>query len=366
VNLDIQLEAHKKLQLAIHVLNLDDTQVEPHHRELISLKNASTRELSSKLGPAEALADRVCAAHGFEAAETAYTRILNVYRMMDIKAWHEVHSLLLKMANNFWKVGERLRAENLLWEALELGEIPREAQESDLKILKNIAKSLTWTSQELSKAVQNIFIGPVSSKLTLSLPPLQRMMESKYASDVVGNVFQTGPLAHFGDPTPPVIGSVEAIRGILQMISEADLQATDLHGRSPLYMATDLQKEHFGLALLYYATEFPSISRRKLTNARDKFGQTILGIATLRRCSLQYIGALIDYGAEVDPETLTESVLTPLQAASWLGYFEIVDLLLTHGAQPGWIFPGSKTSETLAQEAGHDEIVQRLQSHVAG
>jgi ankyrin repeat protein len=192
------------------------------------------------------------------------------------------------------------------------------------------------------------------------------MMESKYASDVVGNVFQKRPLTDAGGVFPPILGGIEAIREVIEMVPQEDLQATDLHGRSPLFMATDLQKEPFGLALLLHAADHLSIPRRQFTNARDKSGQTILGIAILRCCSLEYIEALIDYGAEVDPETLMEMAFTPLQIASWLGYSGIVDLLLGHGAQPGRIWPGSKTPEELAQEAGHNDIVDKLQSHGAG
>lgn len=367
-DLDVEVEARKQLQLGIEYLERNNRQLEPHYGEMTSLKNASTRVLSSKLVPAEAWADRVYAAHEIEAAENAYTRILNVYRMMDIKAWHEVHGLLLKMANISWKMGEPVRTENLLWEALELGGIHRQAQQSDLRLLKNLARSLPRTSKEISKVVQDMVIGPMSSNLTMSLPPVQRMMESKYASDVVGNIFQTGSLATLELFSPPIIGGMEAIRKVIQEVPEADLLAADSHGRTPLYMATDLQKERFGLALLLHTAGLPNISPKQFTNARDKFGQTILGIATWRRCSLEYMESLIDHGAEVDPETLTEFVLTPLQVASGLGYSEIVDLLLRHGAKPGRIYPGpeSKTPETLAQDAGHVDIVQKLQSYVAG
>jgi hypothetical protein len=365
-DLDVQVEALKNIQLAMEYLETNDRQGEPHYGEMYSLKNAGTRELSSKLGLAESLTDRIYEAGEIGAAERAYTRILSVYRMMDIKAWYEVHSLLVKMANIFWKFGEPFRAEKLLWEALELGEIPRQAREADFKVLKSLATSLSRTSKDLSRLVQDMVIGPISSKLTMFLPPLQRMMESKYASDVMGNVFQTGPLTDAEGVFPPILGGVEAIREVIGMVPQADLQATDLHGRSPLFMATDLQKEHFGLALLLHAAEHPSIPRRQFTNARDKSGQTTLGIAILRRCSLEYIAALIDYGAEVDPETLMEFVLTPLQIASCLGYSDIVDLLLEHDAQPGRIWPGTKTPEALAREAGHNHIVDKLQSHVAG
>jgi hypothetical protein len=365
-NLDVQVEALKKIHLAIEYLETNNRQNEPHYREMYSVKNASTRELSSKLGLAESLADRVYGSGDTEAAESAYTEILNVYRMMDIKAWHEVHGLLVKMANIFWKTGKPLRAEKLLWEDLELGDIPRQAQQTDLKVLKSLARSLSRTSKDLSGVVQDMVIGPIPSKLAMSLPPLQRMLESKYASDVVGNVFQTGPLTDIGDLFPPIVGGIEAIQEVIQMFPEADLQATDLHGRTPLFMATDLQKEHFGLALLLHAGKVPSIPRRQFTNARDKFGQTTLGVATWRRCSVEYIEALIDHGAEVDPETLMEFVMTPLQTASWLGYSEIVDLLLRHGAEPGRIWPGTETPEALAKDAGHDDVVEKLQSYAAG
>ena len=347
--------------------------MEPLYQDLSSLRNASTRELSTMLSLTEVLADRVYAACEKEEslyiysrllAEGAYTLILDVYRKLDIKAWHELRGLLRKMAKVFWN-REPLRAENFLWQALELG-FPRQAQEIDIKILKNLAKSLSRSSDKLSKIIQDMLVGH-----ELSIPPLQRMMKSRYASQVVGNVFQTGSLAGFDGltPIPPIVGGIEAIRRVVCMFSEEHMQAVDLLGRSPLFMATELRKENFGQSLLLRAAELAELehlSLQRFTNTRDKSGQTILGIATWKGCSLQYIENLIGHGAEVDPETLMEYVFTPLQAASLMGREDIVDLLLRHGADPLRVAPNGQTAETLAHAAGHEGTVGRLHTHVGG
>ena len=364
-NLYKEADVLKKIQLTIEHLESNGRQGEPHYQNMISLKNAGTRELSANLALAESLADRVRTAGETDAAENAYNRILNVYRMLPIKAWHEVNGLLVKLANIFWE-NEPLRAENLLWETLELGHLPHQARKNDLNILRRLARSLPRTSEALSRVVQDLDIDPIPSNLTTPFPPLQRMMESKYARDVMGNVFQTGRLTDVEGLVPPITGGIDAIREVLREVSHVDLQTPDIQGRSPLFMAADLQKEHFGLALMLHVAELPNISRIRFTNARDIYGQTILGIAVWRGCSLEFIETLIDHGAEVDPETLLESVWTPLQAAAWLGNSEVVDLLLRHSAQPGRVWRGTKTAEALAQQAGHHELAQLLQSHVSG
>jgi hypothetical protein len=307
------------------------------------------------LSLARPLADRVEAAGDMDLAENAYTRILNLYRAMDVDDHYNVRSLLRKLANMSWKMGDDQRAENFMWEALVRRDVPLQAYQGDLDLLKDLARSLSRTSKELSKVIQSTVIGPQPPDFISPLPPLQRMMESDYAAKAAGNLLSSGP---FSDPSgplgSPIVGGVEAVNELVREFPKGDLDARDLTGRTPLYLAGYLRKEGLGIALINCAGEIPGLLFR-FVNARDHTGQTVLSTSICSNCSLPFIKILIEKGAEVDPSTSTISpAWTPLQAASWVGSLEIVDLLLNRGARLENIYPGSHT------ERGYDDIVRRL------
>ena len=362
--MDLRANAARKLQIAVEFLERDQRQHEQHYAQLLELKYANTREILLLMAPAESLADRVVEAGDTEAGEIAYTRLLNAYRVLETKQLHEVRGLLLKMARFFWNIGEPLRAEQFCWEALELREFPLRAQECDVEVLKCLARSLRQTSKDLCNVFQSSVIEPVPACFSSPLPPLQRMMESEYASTVEGNVFQTGVFLDDSCISParsPILGGMDAILQVLQEFSLSDLEMRDLHFRSPLYLAAALQKEALGHALMTRASEIGGMTER-LTNTRDISGQTVLGISIVNGCSLSFIEALIDNGAEVDPDALSPAPLTPLQAAALLGRTDVVDLLLERGAGADRVYPGNPIPEKLARVGGHDKIAERLRA----
>jgi hypothetical protein len=352
------METLKELHSAIEYLEISSIQNEMHYAKLLALKYASVRELWLMLAPVESLADRVAAAGNLEAAESAYSRVLDAYGALDTESFHEVRGLRLKMADFYIKMDAPICAERLLWEALDLRESPARAHKSDLEVLKRLARSLPQTSHDLSTVFESSVVEPTSCNSS-PFPPLHRMIGSEYASKVEGNIFQTGPVLERYWPQNSLVGGMEAVMEVLQEFSYSDLETRDIHGRSPLYLASLLQKEAIGCALMTRASECEGMARR-MTNARDVSGQTVLGIGILNGCSLSFIKALIENGAELDPEPLMPSPLTPLQAASWLGLSETVDLLLDHGAEVDRVFPGNKTAEILALEGGHNEIAERI------
>jgi hypothetical protein len=351
------MEMLKELHSAIEYSESSSMQDEMHCAKL--LYNASVRELWLMLAPVESLADRVAAAGNLEAAESAYSRVLDAYRALDTESFHEVRGLRLKMADFYIKMDAPMCAERLLWEALDLRESPARAHKSDLEVLKRLARSLPQTSNDLSTAFESSVVEPTSRNSFSPFPPLHRMIKSEYASKVEGNIFQTGPIVERYWPQDSLVGGMEAVMEVLQEFSYSDLETRDIHGRSPLYLASLLRKEAIGYALMTRASECEGMARR-MTNARDASGQTVLGIGIMNGCSLPFIKALIDNGAELDPEPLMPSPLTPLQAASWLGLSETVDLLLDRGAEVDRVFPGNKTAEILALEGGHNEIAERI------
>jgi len=187
------------------------------------------------------------------------------------------------------------------------------------------------------------------------------MMESGYASSVTGNLFWRGALHDLIEAPSSenlIVGGLAAIVDFLKVLPNSDLIARDFDGRSPLGKAAVQRMEAFGLGLMMRAKEIPGFSRR-LMDARDFLGNTVLGISICYDCSLPFLEALIDYGAEVNPDALP-SIWTPLQTASWFGYSAIVELLLRHGAKKDGGFPGAKSALDLAQDRGHNDVVQLL------
>lgn len=357
--IDIQVDVSKKLQSIINSLK-SNLQEEVRYTQFLEIKYTNARELLFMLSPAESLADRVEAAGDLEAAENAYNRILNAYRTLHTKHWHEIRGLLLKLATMFWRSSEPLRTEALLWEALELPSGP--ARNSDLELLKLLARSLRKTCDDLSRVLQSMVIQPIPAFPPSPFPPLHRMLESKYALKAQGNIFQMGPFMSekgYSSTEDFVPGGLDAVLELLGEFSDSDLEMRDIHGRTPLYLASTLRMEALGCGLLVRASEVDEMAW-KMANARDLSGQTVLGISIKSRCSLEFIRTLIDNGAEVDPALMPIpfNPLSPLQLASSLGANDIVALLLSRGADPNRVYPESKTAKMLAQEAGHFEIVE--------
>jgi len=89
---------------------------------LLRSKNAQDVTILSLLKLAVPLADSLAAESGCsDSAEVAYMRMVTAYRrlgILDVDAWYEGQSLLRKMADMCWKVGDGHRAEKFAWDAL--------------------------------------------------------------------------------------------------------------------------------------------------------------------------------------------------------------------------------------------------------
>ena len=79
----------------------------------------------------------------------------------------------------------------------------------------------------------------------------------------------------------------------------------------------------------------------------------------------EIIRLLIQHGAKVNPET-KYSDLTPLHMAAWLGYQNLVDVLLEHGADPNAEDREKTTPLHQAAFFGRTEIVKKLLAKGAG
>jgi len=361
----MQVEATNKLQFALDYLVENGRQSEIIYTELLSSRNANVRILTLMPAQAEALADRLAGYGEIEVAEAAYNRILDAYRAfkkLDIKAWHETKSLLKKLADMLWNTGEPIRAENLLWEALTLRDIPEEALPSDLDLLKNLAASLSKTCVDISRSIQSIVDGAIPTYLTSPFPPLQCMMQSSFASTVSGSPFHKGesPDPSIAQNVSPILGGMETVMDFLRVLPIEALEVRDIYGQSPFYMASSLGMEGLGRGILLRLAEVSGRGIQYHLNNRDLMGQTVLGASIRARCSLSYLRFLIENGARVDPDPLKELPWTPLQAAAMAGLADVVRLLLDNGAEVERVYPGNQTPLALAAQGGHADVIQQL------
>jgi len=366
----MQVEVTMKLQNAL------DYSIPGLHRnedvtaELFSSRNANVRILTLMLAQAEVLADRLAGCGETEAAEAAYYRILNAYsefRKLDTKAFNQTKVLLEKLADMLWSTGEHIRAVNLVWEALSLRDVPGQALPSDLDLLKRLAGWLPRTCSDISKSIQSTVDGLIPPHLLSPFPPLQCMMQSSFAS-IVSGPFHRGdfPGTSITQNVPPNLGEIDTVMDFLLVLPVEALEARDVYGQSPFYMASSLRMEGLGRGILRRLAETSAQDTQHHLNNRDLSGQTVLGASILGGCSLQYVRFLIECGSHVDPMPLMPLPFTPLQAAAMSGSLDIVCLLLDNGAEVDRVWPGNPTPLTLAENAGHAEVVQRLSNTIIG
>jgi ankyrin repeat protein len=360
--IDLRQEALSKLDedIANHVVD-GDHERQTRFKTLYQARNVIFHKVLGMLHLAKDLAVRVEEAGNTTEAYIAYTRVLEGYYTLDMPACYEIRTILIRMAKLLWTLGDEYRAQSLAWRALGSRDQLHRAQESDLEVLKDIAKSLLRTFPVLSQLIQIEMIGQVPCNCNSLLPPLHAMVESNYASQVPGNVLQSGfhPTAtNDNTPASPIVGGVHAIMELLGEFTDADLDARDFNRQTLLHLAALRCKEGLGYAMMIRA-KYDARLLHRMVNARDKSGQTVLTVAISSGCSLTFITALLDNGAEYEPGTMPEA-RTPLQAACSIGSLEIVDLLLTRGASFDNAYPGSGNPYTIAQEQGHFDIADRL------
>ena len=362
--IDTRLAASRKLEEKIqNISGWVEAEYEEYRISLRTAKDAIHSETLDTLHRSKPLVDAIEEAGELQEAENSYTRMLASYRAMGINRSYEVRGILVKLAKIAWKMGADQRAQNFAFEALDCREIPPRAHVSDLELLKDLARSLARTCNEIPAVVQSVVLGNAPSDFSSPWPPLQQLMESDYAKNVAGNLFWSGEFldATLPSPNPPqnlIVGGIDAIVELLGEISPANLIARCPNGYTPLYKAATMQKEGLGHAIMIRAKETPRLLIR-ITNERDFLGQTILGTSIWHDCSLAFVAKLIENGAEVNPETIG-TIWTPLQIASCRGLFSMVELLLNNGARVDHLPPGTETAIELALNHNHHDIAQRL------
>ena len=367
--IDLRQEALSRLDNDILSIDVIDGDYEGRSRfdTLYETREAIFHRVLGMLHLTKELAVRVEEAGASSQAYIAYTRVLEVYRALNMSACYEMRITLIRMANLLWTVGDEYRAQMLAWQALESRDHLRQAQQSDLDLLKDIAKSLLKTFPQVSQLIQSEMVYQEVCVCKSLLPPLHAMIESNYASQVPGNVLQSGfhPAVSDDPPTEsPIVGGLKAVQELLGGFTDAHLEERDFNRQSLLHLVALRCKEGLGQAIMLRAKHDPRLLHR-LVNARNKLGQTVLTVAIANGCSLTFITALLNNGAEHEPSTMPLA-MTPLQEACFVGSLEVVKLLVTRGAKTDTAHPGTRMPRVIAQERGHPHILKSLGDPSAG
>ena len=161
-------------------------------------------------------------------------------------------------------------------------------------------------------------------------------------------------------PYAAAYGNLEIVKLLIE--NGADLNGRVAYGDVALIKAD----EHGNDDVLEYL-----IRQGADVNAPNYFGVTPF-IGLCGRGRLNLVQLAIQHGADVNScfvakggEGAGKMNLSPLQAAASYGRRDVVELLLSHGANPGATDYMGRSSVDLAKSQGHTAIATLLQKHLA-
>jgi len=181
---------------------------------------------------------------------------------------------------------------------------------------------------------------------------------------------------------------IECVK-ILLASPEIDVTCEDQYNRTPLHFAAEMgsllivkslvnkgkshinARDKFGQTPLSYAVActHPRIVRFLLskganTNVKNNEGETLLTVAA-KKNHQKFLHMLLENGA--DPLALSDNGIGPIHAASMNGCLEAIDILINHGGKDlvDAVTDEKQTSLHLAVIFGHFEVVQKLLSYGA-
>jgi len=230
-----------------------------------------------------------------------------------------------------------------------------------LEVYRTLNMPADYEMRNILIRTQSEMVGHMPCNCNSLLPPLHALIKSKYASQVPGNVLQSGfhpDVTSSSPPESPIVGGIKAILEFLEGFTDAQLEERDFNSQSLLHLAALHCKEGLGQAIIIRAKHDERFLHR-LVNARDRSGQTVLTAAVSNGGSLTFITTLLESRAEYEPSTMPLA-MTPLQAACSIGSLEMVGLLVSRGANIETAYPGSSPPRTIAQELGHFAMKDRL------
>jgi ankyrin repeat protein len=141
---------------------------------------------------------------------------------------------------------------------------------------------------------------------------------------------------------------------IVELLIErgADVNVRDIHGRTPLVVAIAEHQQEIAERLAHEETD---------VSVRANDGSTLL-MAAVRAEDVELVRWAIDRGTDLDAVRPKKNHATALMMAAGMGNPEIVQLLLTSGADPAVTNHEGKTALDLAKG---DEVRELLQAALA-
>jgi hypothetical protein len=351
--LQLTLDPHRERQ---RQLRSDDIYKSlPDFKELTDAQISTVSALLESLALVEEYADKATSMGEKGDAERAYLRMKEVYTSLPFNMAISYKKLLFKIAVFYAKNDEPLRAETYL---LEYCRSCDNSDPADEGVWRYLAQVLPESSRELNRGLE------MGSKRQIIVQPGQ------FAFPPLHRIFRSGCIS-----SAPLIFGMESFRDIthsptlhsliaennpaaLVMIKEGSddqLESRDMYSRTPMLLTALFMAEDIGVALMTRYMAYPIEARRRLVNARDNMGQTILAIAIRRGCTFEFIKALVENCANVDPDPM-QYILSPLQAAASQGRKDVTTLLLSRGVQDSNTYFGEVRASTLAHNLGFSDI----------
>jgi len=342
----------------------------PEYYKALDFRHATSQSLLTRLDEVGTLAARAHVAGELDLAENAYTRMLDIYRRQPSPPVSLIYTLLSRMASFYWTSDQPLRAERCWREILELRNSTGKHLYVSTEVWGSLARASSQTSGLLANACQAHdpeLYSPLN--LRTPFPPIHLLIRSDCLSEtshrepvnesLLEDIFPSGiRRATTGDP--------RSLPEIIKRMSDEDindcLRTRDILFRTPLFLAAFHKQEDVGKALIKRIRSLSEGHQEMHMNARDLSGQTILGIATLSGCSLEFIKESLRAGALIDPDTLCQDAVTPLQAACMSNRPEVVKLFLRCHAIIDRVYQGNPPALKIAETLGYNTIVQLIKN----
>jgi hypothetical protein len=325
----------------------------PDFKDLTHAQMSIVSALLESLAMVDKYADKAASMGEKGDAERAYLRMREVYRSLPFNVTISYKKLLWKIAVFYATNEEPLQAETYL---LEYFQSCDNSAPPDEGVWRCLAQVLSESSRELNRGLE------MSSKIVppgkFAFPPLHRIFRSGCISSAPPLIFG---MESFPDIThsPPLHALIAqnnpAAFVVIEESSDDQLESRDMYSRTPMLLTALFMAEDIGVALMKRYKAYPIEARRRLVDARDHMGQTILAIAIRRDCTFEFIKALVENCANVDPDPI-ELILSPLQAAALQRRMDVTALLLSYGARDSNTFYGEVRASTLAHSLGYLDI----------
>lgn len=230
---------------------------------------------------------------------------------------------------------------------------------------REIVKIMEWTCGEATVDVINILRQQIVESNLKCLGIRQNQLLNDAARNGHFSLLELllrAKKSENNDDIPPylVVGTGNALHSAVKVghsaIAESllregeDINGNDVHGNSALHLACKNNDTEMVELLLRNGAKVDKV---------DSGGYTALQLAVIQR-NLDIMSQLLDAGADPGTRSIPSSTSTPLHEACERNYREIVDVLLTRGADINLVDSWSSTSLQSACYKGHYGLAEHL------